>query len=97
MPLERSDVGKALSRKGFREATRNRDHDFYFLHVDGKKTSIFTKLSRGSDYRTLGDPLVKKIADQLKLTKVQLANFVECSLTETEYLALLRARGINLR
>lgn len=94
MPLERDDVEGALLKKGFEadDKGHNRDHRFYRLHVGGKRTSIFTKVSRGSHDKTLRDPLVKRIAQQLQLTKKEFETLVECSLSGAAYVDLLRER-----
>jgi tRNA A37 threonylcarbamoyladenosine dehydratase len=85
MPLARSAITSALEAKGFALEPK-RDHGYYFYIGEGTKTEpIYTKVSTGSKYRTIGDDLVAKIARQLKLTKPQFANFVNCPLTREAY------------
>ncbi len=92
MPLDREDLRSALTRKGFVED--DRDHEYYFFHRMGKKTSVFTKISRGSGkYKVYGDDLVLSVARQLSLTKKELMSFVECTLKEEPYAELLLERG----
>ena len=76
--------------KGFYlDPKKTRDHDVYRL--DAKPTEpVLTKLSRGSGYRTLGPKLVNKIGRQLKLSKKQLKDFVECPMTKAQYIEHLR-------
>lgn len=90
--IERDDIERALAQKGFQ--LRPGDHRFYRLVVDGKETSIVTKVSTGTKYRTLGNDLVSRMARQMHLTAAQLKQFVDCSISAAEYVALLRTRGI---
>ena len=96
MPLEREKIRSALEKKGFKKDEKNRDHDYYFLQVAGKKSSVFTKLSRGSNYKTIGDGLVAKIAKQIFLTRSQFEKYVSCSMSREDYLEAVRARGVRL-
>jgi hypothetical protein len=89
--LERDDVETSLKKKGFLE--EDGDHRFYKLMVEGKYTGIMTKTSRGKKYKTLSDDLVSLMARQLKLTKKQFVDLVNCPLTLDEYVALLRRSG----
>ncbi len=95
MPLERRDIDSALTRKGFR-VDQDSDHDKYWLFYNGTEQAIYTKLSRGTQYRTIGDDLVGKIARQLKLTKPKLEELVDCSMTGPDYRAFLKQRGFSL-
>jgi hypothetical protein len=93
MPLARAAITSALQAKGFALEPK-RDHEYYFYVGEGKQTeAIYTKVSTGSSYKTLGDDLVAKMARQLKLTKPQFTNFVNCPLTREEYRAHLIATG----
>ena len=95
MSLEREDIRTALKNKGFREKLKG-DHDRYWLYVGEKQQAIFTKLSRGARYRTYGDDLVQAVAKQLKMTKPILRKFVECTVSEADYLQHLRESGVVL-
>ena len=90
--LERAEVERALSHKGFKRDDEKKSHRYYRLFVNGKKTDVFTKVSHGSDrkYKTLGDPLVGQMARQLKISRTDLAKLIECSLNEAGYVALVR-------
>ena len=96
MSLEREDIRRALLNKGFREDTKGRDHDFYFLYIGERKQSIYTKLSRGGQYRTYGDDLVRDVARQLKLTKTDLRELVSCLIDGVTYVQKLRAAAVPL-
>lgn len=90
--LDRSEIEAALPRKGFQEIP-DRDHKVYKLVVDNKYTGIYTKTSRGSNYKTLSSDLVGRIARQLRLTTKEFKSLVDCPLSEADYLRLLRTRG----
>ena len=92
MSLEREEIRIALLGKGFREKTFG-DHDRYWLYIGEQKQAIFTKLSRGSGYRTYGDKLVADVAKQLRLTRPDLRKLVACNIDGTEYVAILRNNG----
>lgn len=87
MPLDRSDIEKALKAKGF--ILRDRpgdDHRYYDYNTKaGLKSTVFTKVSLGSKYKTLDDSLVAKMAKQLKLSKREFENYVQCTLTHDQY------------
>ncbi|HEX4338512.1 MAG TPA: hypothetical protein VH062_21555 [Polyangiaceae bacterium] len=91
MPLERSDIEASLKRKGFVEEDRR--HRFSTLVVGGQKAGITTMTSKGTGYRTLDDSLVGQMAKQLKLTKKQFVELVNCTMTFDEYVALLNEAG----
>jgi len=88
-PLPRREVENSLLSKGFRSS--DRDHEFFFLYVDGLKTSIRTKVSRGTQYKTLSDDLLSKMKRQLRLEKMsQLLELVNCPMTHAIYVQYLR-------
>ena len=81
MPLERRDVEAALEKKGFKLASG--DHNFFTYHTrSGQKTSVWTKTSHGSGYKTLTDNLVGAMAKQCGLTSQQFKNLVACPLSQ---------------
>ena len=66
------------------------DHSFFtYYTLDGQKTSVWTKTSHGSSYKTLGDQLVSLMAKQCGLNKCQFARFVECPLSREEFEKIL--------
>lgn len=80
----------ALEKKGFIPA--NGDHVFLFLHVNGKKTRVRTKLSHGAT--EYGPPLLKLVASQLHLTSGELDDLLDCPMSAAMYVALLFQRNI---
>jgi hypothetical protein len=92
----RSLIRSSLLKKGFVEFTKGRDHDFYFLYINNKKTQIFTKLSRGSKYKTYNRALLDLVKKQLKLNFKQLLDFIDCPIQFQDYLVILTKNGIKL-
>lgn len=90
MQYDARTVAASLKRKGF--STRQNDHTFYHLIVDGKDAGIFTKISHGE--REIGTALAKRMQLQMKLqTTSQFRDFVDCPMSHEDYLELLRAAG----
>lgn len=89
MPKPAKDVAAGLLKKGFE--LRQNDHAFYHLFVDGKKTIVSTKISHGE--REITDSLLGMMARQVKLTRKQFNDLVDCPLEFDEYVKLLRKAG----
>lgn len=89
MPKPAKDVTAGLQHKGFQ--LRENDHSFFHLFVDGKKTIVSTKISHGE--KEISDSLLGMMARQVKLTRRQFNDLVDCPLTLEEYVKLLRAAG----
>jgi len=96
MPLERRDVEASLIKKGLLRSEG--DHSVFTYHtLAGLKTSTWTKTSRGSRYKSLGDSLVKAMAKHCGLTTGQFKELVGCPLSQKEMEAILIRNGrINL-
>lgn len=88
--LKTAQIDKALKKKGF-EAS-NKDHHFYYYMNNGKKTNIFTKTSHSSD--EIGDGLIKKMADQVRLEKNEFKELIQCTLSGEKYKQILINKGI---
>jgi hypothetical protein len=92
MPLERRDVETLLQKKGF--VVCSGDHSFFtYCTQTGLKTSVWTKTSRGSSHKTLGDDLLSKMGKQCGLTKGQFTQLVECPLTRDVFEDMLLKSG----
>jgi hypothetical protein len=96
MPLDRREVEAGLEKKGF--VLAERDHRFFTYHtIAGQKTSVWTKTSTGTGYKTLGDDLIGKMAKQCGLTSRQFKDLVACPLTQGQMEGILVQNGrINL-
>jgi hypothetical protein len=92
MNLERSKVQANLPKKGFSEQD-DRKHVFYHFYYEGKKTHIRTHVSHGSKYKTLGVDLVSSMAKQCKLTIKDFRGLAECTVSQEEYIILLKNAG----
>lgn len=83
------EMKKALGNKGFRG--REGDHSFFFLWVNGKKTSVFTKFSH--DGRDYAGKLLSLVRNQLgRLSPEEFERLIACPMKEEEYVRLLRER-----
>lgn len=94
MPREREDIVKALQTKGFEVQQGSRDHDFLFFSHAGKRQPVFTKVSRGRNYKTVGDPLLAKMSRQLHLTRKEFDRLVDCPMTLEEFTGHLVKAGV---
>ena len=90
MPKDAKDVASGLQRKGFEP--RQGDHAFYHLYVQGKKTAVFTKISQGE--KEINDRLLGMMARQVRLSRKQFFELVECPLSLDEYLKHLQKAGV---
>jgi hypothetical protein len=74
------DLEYSLSKKGFK--LQNSHHKLYIYFVNGKKTGIRTFISHGkSEY---GDNLLNKMKDQLKLSRQQFDDLIQCPMSKEE-------------
>ncbi len=79
--IKSKDIHRALTGKGFRVVESH--HEMLWFFVQGRKTSIRTRLSHGSD--EYDDGLLGQMARQLKLKRADLDKLIGCPLTEKEY------------
>ena len=90
MPKPAKDVAAGLRKKGFQSENSKDVH--YRLYVNGKKTMVCTKISHGE--KEIHDGLLGAMARQLKLSRKQFNDLVDCPLQQHEYLKILRDIGI---
>jgi predicted RNA binding protein YcfA (HicA-like mRNA interferase family) len=81
------DVEVALKKKGFKQDEGDH-HWFFFWTADGKKTTVRTKTSHGST-KDLGDGLLKEMARQVRVSKVQFLDLIDCPMSREQYQQLL--------
>ncbi len=79
--MKSRDIVGALLNKGFK--TDNHDHKFYYYVRNGKITSIRTKVSHGKS--NVDKKLIGKMARQMRISKNQFVDFVDCILTQKKY------------
>ena len=89
MPRDARTVMSAFEAKGF--SRRQGDHVFFHFFVNGKKTQIYTKVSHGE--KEIHDGLLGTMARQLRLTKKQMGELVDCPLSQAEYVKILQDGG----
>jgi len=84
---------KILKKKGFILDPEIYHHNFYYLHIDGKKYPIYTYLSHSID--EYGDPLMAEIKKQLRFDKaVNLEKFFDCPMTKEKYIKMLKDQNL---
>jgi hypothetical protein len=83
-------IGGSLLKKGF-ILLKDRDHHVFQLCVDGEKVGVRTRYSHGAD--EYGDGILKRMADQLMLTKPQLYALIDCQMSGEDYVRILRELG----
>lgn len=93
MTRPRKTIEAALVKKGFEK--EDGDHHFFCLvDSEGKRTSVFTKTSHSPKHKDIGDPLLGQMAVQVRLSKKEFLQLVDCSLSEAKYREKVRAQGI---
>ena len=80
---------KALEKKGFIKDKTH--HNMFWLYCEGKKTSVYTKTSHSE--KEFNDFLLSQRCKQIKLNKQQFIDFLNCPLTEENYLQILKSNG----
>ena len=82
-------IETSLSKKGF--VLKQSHHRFYTLYIDGKRTSIRTRLSHGA--KEYDDHLLGQMSKQVKLTKEQVLELIDCPMSEERYKEILIDSG----
>lgn len=90
MPKKARDVIAGLTQKGFQ--AKENDHTFLHLFVDGRKTAVYTKVSHGE--KEIGDKLLGLMARQIRLSRREFLDLIECPLSHDAYIVLLRNKGV---
>ena len=85
----RHEIDSALCKKGFRRK-KNGKHILYFLNGNPR---VRTMISHGTMGETIDADLISKMARQLRLTKNQFLNLIDCTVSEKDYRAILRNQG----
>ena len=93
MYIKRKQIESALKKKGVVED--GGDHEYFHHVVDGKHTSAWTKLSRGTGYKDYTINLLKTMKIQLRLdTLEQLRRLLECPMDTNEYNDILKKKKV---
>jgi len=80
-PIATRVAAASLLKKGFQLSKS--DHEKYFFYYEGKKTSLWAKISFGS--RELLQREVRGMARTLQLTTQQFTDLLECPMSETDF------------
>lgn len=92
-PRKRDDVSAALAKKGF--AQSNNDHmKFTYFNSIGKKTQVWTKISRGSGHKDITVSNLSRMARQCKLSNTDFERLLDCPLDRDTYEDMLISHGI---
>ena len=86
----RSAIQESLTKKGFMEKPGGDHFRYVFVSREGQKTGVFTKMSRGTQYKFLSENLLSQMARQCKLTKGDFLALIDCSLSRDGYEEKLR-------
>jgi len=87
--LKTKDIIYSLNKKGF--VQDEKDHKFFYLFVNNKKTSIFTKISHGES--EIDDSLIGLMAGQTRLRKKGFLDLIKCPLSFEKYVKILQENG----
>ena len=79
------DIDQALRKKGFRRDMDGKHIHYFFYGLNGEKTGIYTLMSHGMGSTSIGNPLLGLMARQLRLTKSQFLDLIDCTLDEEGY------------
>lgn len=91
--IKRKQIEASLIRKGF--VKEGGDHEYFYHEIDGKRTSAWTKVSRGTRYKDYSINLLKAMKIQLRLdTLEQLRRLLECPMGADEYNELLKKKKV---
>ena len=88
---DKKKIEWALIRKGF--SLKSSHHKIYHLHYQNKKNAIFTKISHGCKTKIYNDSLLSLMCRQLKLTKSELLDLIDCPLDYDSYIKKLVENG----
>ena len=87
------EVRKALTSKGFVHDD-NTTHEMYRFVYEGKITSIRTMISFGNKKELNSrSPLATRFQQQTLLQNKQLTDFLNCPLSEQDYIEILKSKG----
>ena len=87
--LDRKKTIRNLKKKGFIESeSKSKDHIWLDFWNEGKFTTIRTKVSHSG--KDLYDFHISEMAKQIYLKKSEFLDFVNCPLSEDEYVEILK-------
>jgi hypothetical protein len=94
MPVEKSNIIKNLTKKGFKK-DEGRKHLKLIHYHNGKETGAYTFISRTPKLKVYPDKLLAKMVSQIGLTsKKDLLDLINCPLTEAKFIDKLKNNGV---
>lgn len=95
MPRKHRNVRSGLLTKGF-EIEENRKH-IHFIYVDlqGRTTTARTMLSHAAGGEDVSDQLLGQMARQVKLTRSEFLDLIDCPMTRESLDARVRTAEDN--
>jgi len=90
---DRETIKESLQKKGFLLKEGGDHWRFVYMSIDGRKTSVNTKMSRGTKYKMINDGLLAQMSKQCKLPKADFIEFIDCTLTRDSYEIKLKNQG----
>jgi len=87
-PRQTRLIRVSLLKKGFVEV--NNHHHFFWLEINGKRTTVHTYFSNGE--QECGDWHQGQMAKQLKLCRKEFDDLINCPLKRETYIGLLKER-----
>ncbi len=93
--VPRDTIESSLPKKGFVLDTSKQSHKYYMHEFNGKRTGAYAFTSRGSDYKTYGDELLKRMKIQLRLdTLKEVRDLLLCPMDADTYNNKLIEKGL---
>lgn len=90
--IDRREAESSLGEKGF--VCDDRDHRFWYFWYKGKRTIVRTKVSTGTQYKTLGNDILIAMKRQLYLdTLSDLKDLLKCPIDLEQYMQILLSKG----
>jgi hypothetical protein len=89
--LKGQKAHRSFLKKGFKDE-RDKKHIFYYFYFNGKKSTIYTKMSHNPG--DLNDYLIGRMADQLKLEKNDFVELVKCPLLEENLIEIYKQKSL---
>ncbi len=83
---------RAFKRKGFIE-DKKRDHCYYYLIIDSKRSHIYTKISH-TNKKDISRYILSKMARDLYVNNNFLTDFINCDKLHEDLVDQLRDQGI---
>lgn len=91
--IDRTIIEQSSLRRGF--VLQETHHRYYYHEFKGKRTRAYTYVSMGSNYRTYGDALMKRMKKELCLDTLQeVRRLLHCEMDGEEYNEILRSKGL---